>query len=514
MRLQYVGCERLRDPTLVGRCVGIKQKGILATCSYEARAKGVGKLMSVNEAKRLCAFAAPLEVLMPGGADPSCTLAFRSRGAAVSFRLRLNISLTPSRALQLVLVSGEDLTLYRSYSRKVFDLARILCGPLVEKLGMDELFLDVSALVQSHMATLRGASARRDEGNSLVWFRLAEREDAGFWYREMTWAGQVLEGGDEMDDRDGPLDLQVASHLASYLRGRLLSEIGQSCGPMSSPGCSTDPGRSARPGLTSSAGISPNKTLSKLIASLNKPADQTSIPITLVPNVPPSPSVACRLHSLLDPYDIRSIPGFGSVIVQKLSAARWKSSADELDRSRPITVLDVRSHFSLKTLRALLPSQSGHADHLWSLLHGLDASPVKASPAFPSQIGVEDSYARDSRMDWPRFSDEVERLSSSLLMRVELELMETETESGRRRWLRYPQKLGLSIRSAWDSPAGRISTSTSLPGWTLDAETSIHERVARLFGGRKDRAAVRGGGGLLGSLMRELVKGNSFDIYV
>jgi nucleotidyltransferase/DNA polymerase involved in DNA repair len=50
----YVGCERLRDPSLCGKPVGIRQKGLLATCSYEARARGVGKLMSLGEAKRKC----------------------------------------------------------------------------------------------------------------------------------------------------------------------------------------------------------------------------------------------------------------------------------------------------------------------------------------------------------------------------------------------------------------------------------------------------------------------------
>jgi DNA polymerase iota len=50
----YVGCERLRDPSLCEKPVGIRQKGLLATCSYEARARGVGKLMSLGEAKRKC----------------------------------------------------------------------------------------------------------------------------------------------------------------------------------------------------------------------------------------------------------------------------------------------------------------------------------------------------------------------------------------------------------------------------------------------------------------------------
>jgi hypothetical protein len=49
-----VACERLKDPSLVGRPVGVRQKQILATTSYEARARGVGKICLVSEALRMC----------------------------------------------------------------------------------------------------------------------------------------------------------------------------------------------------------------------------------------------------------------------------------------------------------------------------------------------------------------------------------------------------------------------------------------------------------------------------
>lgn len=51
---QYVGVERILDPGLYDKPVGIRQKGILATCSYEARALGVSKLMGLREAKDKC----------------------------------------------------------------------------------------------------------------------------------------------------------------------------------------------------------------------------------------------------------------------------------------------------------------------------------------------------------------------------------------------------------------------------------------------------------------------------
>ena len=55
----YASVEQAHDPTLKGKAVAIagnpkERRGILVTCSYEARAKGVYTTMSVWEAKRKC----------------------------------------------------------------------------------------------------------------------------------------------------------------------------------------------------------------------------------------------------------------------------------------------------------------------------------------------------------------------------------------------------------------------------------------------------------------------------
>lgn len=97
----YVAASRVRDASLVGLPIGIKQKGLLATCSYEARALGVDKLMTVKEALKRCP--------------------------------------------KLILVNGEDLSFFRRLSNEVWRLVRsIVWGAKVEKLGLDELFCDVS----------------------------------------------------------------------------------------------------------------------------------------------------------------------------------------------------------------------------------------------------------------------------------------------------------------------------------------------------------------------------------
>ncbi len=93
----YLSVERLRDPSLHGVPVGVVQKSLLATTSYEARALGVGKLISIKRALEIC----------------------------------------PT----LRLVNGEDLTPYRAYSKRVRDLVNGLLLPEhgVEKLGLDEV---------------------------------------------------------------------------------------------------------------------------------------------------------------------------------------------------------------------------------------------------------------------------------------------------------------------------------------------------------------------------------------
>jgi hypothetical protein len=54
MDAYYVSVARRLDPRLIGVPVGVQQKYLVVTCSHEARAKGVGKLMGLVEARKLC----------------------------------------------------------------------------------------------------------------------------------------------------------------------------------------------------------------------------------------------------------------------------------------------------------------------------------------------------------------------------------------------------------------------------------------------------------------------------
>jgi DNA polymerase iota len=95
----YCQVEELRDPSLASVPMAVSQKYICVTANYPARARGVGKLMTIADALQTCP--------------------------------------------ELVLVNGEDLTPYRAVSRRLLAVAARF-GP-TEKLGMDEVFVDCTA---------------------------------------------------------------------------------------------------------------------------------------------------------------------------------------------------------------------------------------------------------------------------------------------------------------------------------------------------------------------------------
>ena len=64
----FAAAEALDDPSLVGRPVIVGaapgHRGVVSTCSYEARRYGVHSAMPISEAYRLCPEAAFLPVRM------------------------------------------------------------------------------------------------------------------------------------------------------------------------------------------------------------------------------------------------------------------------------------------------------------------------------------------------------------------------------------------------------------------------------------------------------------------
>ena len=99
----FVSCERLQDSRLIGRPVligGTSDRGVVASCSYEARAFGIHSAMPMKLARQLC----PEAIIIRGN-------------------------------------SG----VYSKYSEMVTDIIREKV-PLYEKTSVDEFYLDLSGM--------------------------------------------------------------------------------------------------------------------------------------------------------------------------------------------------------------------------------------------------------------------------------------------------------------------------------------------------------------------------------
>ncbi|XP_014435985.2 DNA polymerase iota isoform X2 [Pelodiscus sinensis] len=222
----YAQVEMIHNPELRDKPLGVQQKNLVVTCNYEARKLGIKKLMSIRDAKEKCP--------------------------------------------QMVLVNGEDLTQYREMSYKVTELLEEF-SPLVERLGFDENFVDITELVEKRLVQLH-----RD-GCSKV-------SVSGHVYNN-----QPVNLNDVMHIR-----LLIGSQIAAEMREVMYNRLG----------------------LTGCAGVASNKLLSKLVSGTFKPNQQT----VLLPE-------SCQ--DLLGSLDhIRKVPGIGYKTTKRLELLGLSSVRD------------------------------------------------------------------------------------------------------------------------------------------------------------------------------------------
>ncbi|EPQ28296.1 uncharacterized protein PFL1_04123 [Pseudozyma flocculosa PF-1] len=508
----YVAAARKRDPSLIGLPIGIQQKGLLATISYEARAMGVRKLASISDAIKQCP--------------------------------------------EMILVNGEDLSYFRLVSNQVWRLVRgIVWDGRVEKLGMDELFCDVTEMVDAHLASLPPAG--QHDGRNLCRFDIRKRQDgqgrgsasasssSGFDYAPWPTLpqGHVLPSQAADKLRSSAPDryqqrLFVAAHLASYLRQQVSDKIG----------------------LTCSAGVAHSKMLAKLVGAKNKPNQQT----TFAPRSIGRDPIRSRLdqvQELLDPLDLGQINGFGRVAVDKIRTALLEAvPAEQRDARSRLTVGATRKAASMSLMTGIFGARVG--ERLWHLACGIDREPVVPAPEFPIQISIEDTYPGIRGQE---IHDQILVLSESLLRRLEAELIKenrdasldgirheavsssqelqealrTEDVPGSatsapdmqpppsrtaqvavrgyrevadaiapvsgtkgedtKTWLRYPLRVRLSVRQGWNS---RITKQASMPVQIFDLSISRRDRAKVLY--KACRALLRaliGGDDVVGESM-------------
>lgn len=216
----YAQVEEIRNPALRDKPVGIQQKNIVVTCNYVARSYGIKKLMLLTDAQRLCP--------------------------------------------HLVLVKGEDLTPYRQMSNKIHSVL-LTFTPLVEKLGLDENFLDVTSIVNARIS---------NNCDQLMHENLLA--DCNVFPDYETFAS--CDCGCEKR-------LTIGARLAKEIRQKLYDELQ----------------------ITSCAGIAHNKILAKIVGAKNKPNKQT----VLIPS--------CTNDLMMGFDTIRSIPGIGHRAEQLLN---------------------------------------------------------------------------------------------------------------------------------------------------------------------------------------------------
>ena len=97
------------QPILKSLPLAVQQKQIVVTCNYEARRRGLHKLQLIKEAKQVCP--------------------------------------------DVVIVLGEDLTKFRDASKDLYLFLRsFVWGGRIEKLGFDEVFMDVTDMITYNAA--------------------------------------------------------------------------------------------------------------------------------------------------------------------------------------------------------------------------------------------------------------------------------------------------------------------------------------------------------------------------
>ncbi|KAJ5640419.1 hypothetical protein N7528_000044 [Penicillium herquei] len=367
---------------------------------------------------------------------------------------------------EMVIVLGEDLTKFRDASKDLYLFIRgFIWGGRVERLGFDELSLDVTDMIDYNVNLLN----LNDLTTSF--FHLDSKDPTlGFEYDATKVVGSTFpETSTPTSLRDTSsleMKLLVASHLLKYLRNQMEHEKG----------------------FTATGGVSTSKLLAKLVGSVNKPNQQT----TLLPPYSTEDGVDSNVTRFLDSHEIRKIPGIGSRLAQKLQARVTRPNNEDEDEDKKITVRDVRLYPGMgpalleKTLGGPGAAR-GIGMRIWSILHGVDNTAVREARDLPTQISIEDSYGRGHLDTVERVRRELIILSRSLIRRMRTDLIDPSDDSPR--WVAHPRTLRLSTRPR-NAPetdgvrtynANRISRSAPLPTFIFHDENvdALAERLVQ-----------------------------------
>lgn len=466
----YAAVFEAENPALKSLPLAVQQKQIIVTCNYVARARGLHKLQLITDARKACP--------------------------------------------EVVIVLGEDLTRFRNASKANYKfLESFTWNKRVERLGFDEVFMDVTDIVDYNEALLNPNSLEdsffqlaRDDPT--IGFSFNGAKVSGPCYPEtpitsprFSPCGTALACSDRLHRR-----LVLGSHLAQHIRHRLEEDQG----------------------YTSTVGISTSKLLSKLVGNVHKPKAQT----TLVPPYEDAihttkyahstetgyshndegshcPSQISNVTTFLDAHDIGKIPGIGfkmarairdHVLICPSTSDKASISGDARER---ITVHDVRVFPGMgpDLLEKILGgpgTERGIGLRTWGLINGIDDSEVKEARRVPATISIEDSYRRLDTL--PQIQKEMIMLTTSLLKRMHMDLLEGDDDAVGsegagipQKWAARPKTIRLTTRPRPPPNAdglrtrtfARISRSAPLPNFvfnlTLHPSTLVEKLVADIL---------------------------------
>lgn len=444
----YAAVFEARNPALKSLPFAVQQKQIIVTANYVARRQGLHKLQLVKDARRIC----------------------------------------PDVIIEL----GEDISQFRDASKELYTFIKSFSwNNKVERLGFDEVWLDVTDMVEYNLDILNKNALQNS------FFQLSKEDPTtGFVFDATAIAGHPFPKDYvpdcTRDADDLTLRMRLGSHLALFIRHQLEQQKG----------------------YTATVGISTTKLLSKLVGNLNKPKGQT----TIMPPLSSTGSQPSNVTAFLDDHEVGKIPGIGFKLALKLRefVLERPSAFDNgllygANRDK-VTVRAVRSHpeVDAQMLEKVLAgpgSVHGIGFKVWCLLHGIDDTEVSSARAVPTQISIEDSYIRLDTM--PELLRELTHLARSLLTRMRIDLMgidddhdpqsdhvlELEASSNAapvimagRKWLARPKVLRLTTRPRLPlRPDGtrersfkRISHSGPLPNFVFSLSDSVDSMAEKL----------------------------------
>jgi DNA polymerase iota len=383
----------------------------------------------------------------------------------------------------VVIILGEELGRFRDASKALYKfLEAYTWSGKVERLGFDEVFMDVTDIIDFNEAVLNpndleNSFFQLQRNDPTIGFAFAATRIAGHGFPNIPQIQPPL--SDTVIPTEDPETLMtrliLGSHLAQHLRWSL----------------------EEKKGYTSTVGISTNKLLSKLVGNLNKPKGQTTL---LPPYVGPDNDEAeSNVTKFIDGHDIGKIPGIGFKMSQKIRN-HILSRPPEFDQGliygvtrEPVTVSEVRMFLGMgpELLEKILGgpgAERGIGGKAWGLINGIDDTEVQQAKKVPTQISIEDSYIRLDTM--PQILKELRILASSLIKRMHVDLLEDDIdgESETKRWIAHPKTVRLSTRprpplnsdGTRTRSFNRISRSGPLPNFVFNLKDGVDAIVEKL----------------------------------